>query len=196
LNLKVIIIGSYFLYDLLSNADEDFHKLFKVKVEFDTVMEKDEENSLEMARFVKSFTDQEGLLPFHRRAIAHVIDYGSRLVEEQSKLSTRFQEIAKIFVESSYWAKKDNALFVDDIHIHQTLSEQFQRSNHVSAQYREMISKGTIMVDTEGFRVGQINGLAVMGTRDSIFGIPTKIFRPVRKKVCQADKESSYQSKM
>ena len=91
------------------------------------------------------------------------------------ELSTRFQEIAKILVESSYWAKKDNAPFVDDNYIHQALSEQFQRSNHVSAQYREMISKGMIMVDTEGFRVGQINGLAVMGTRDSIFGIPTKI---------------------
>ena len=175
LNLKVIIIGSYYLYDLLSNVDEDFHKLFKVKVEFDTVMEKDEENSLKMARFVKNFADQEGLLPFHRRAISHVIDYSSRLVEEQSKLSTRFQEITKILVESSYWARKENALFVDDKHVHQALSEQFRRSNHVAAQYREMINKGTIMVDTEGFRVGQINGLAVMGTRDSVFGIPTKI---------------------
>jgi lon-related putative ATP-dependent protease len=175
LHLKIIIIGSYYLYDLLSNVDEDFHKLFKVKVEFDTVMEKDDENSLKMARFVKNFSDQEGLLPFHRRAIAHVIDYSSRLVEEQSKLSTRFQDITKVLVESSYWAKKDNALYVDDKHIHQALSEQFKRSNHVAAQYREMISKGTIMVDTEGFRVGQINGLAVMGTRDSVFGIPTKI---------------------
>jgi lon-related putative ATP-dependent protease len=175
LNLKVIIIGSYYLYDLLSNVDEDFHKLFKVKIEFDTVMDKDEENSLKMARFVKNFADQEGLLPFHRRAIAHVIDYSSRLVEEQSKLSTRFQEITKILVESSYWAKKENARFVDDKHIHQAQTEQFQRSNHVAAQYREMISKGTIMVETDGFRVGQINGLAVMGTRDSVFGIPTKI---------------------
>jgi lon-related putative ATP-dependent protease len=153
----------------------DFHKLFKVKVEFDTVMDRDEENSLKMARFVKNYADQQGLLPFHRRAIAHIIDYSSRLVEEQSKLSTRFQDITKILVESSYWAQKVCSPFVDDKHIHQALSEQFKRSNHVAAQYREMISKGTIMVDTEGFRVGQINGLAVMGTRDSIFGIPTKI---------------------
>jgi lon-related putative ATP-dependent protease len=175
LNLKIIIIGSYYLYDLLSNVDEDFHKLFKVKVEFDTMMEKDQENSLKMVRFVKNFADQEGLLPFHRRAISHVIDYSSRMADEQSKLSTRFQEIAKILVESSYWAKKANSPFVDDQHIHQALTEQFKRSNHVSALYREMISKGTIMVDTEGYRVGQINGLAVMGTRDAVFGIPTKI---------------------
>ncbi|MDF2902979.1 MAG: ATP-dependent protease, partial [Bacillus sp. (in: firmicutes)] len=175
LNIKVIIIGSYYLYDLLSSIDEDFHKLFKVKVEFDMVMEKDEENSLKMARFVKNYANQEGLLPFHSRAVGKIIDYSSRLVEEQSKLSTRFQDITKVLVESSYWAKMANDSIVDDDHIYKAISEQMFRSNHVSEQYREMIKNGTIMVDTDGFRVGQINGLAVMGARDSIFGIPTKI---------------------
>lgn len=175
LNIKVIIIGSYYLYDLLSTVDEDFYKLFKVKVEFDTVMEKSKENSLKMARFVKKYADQEGLLPFHRRAVASVIDYSSRLVDEQGKLSTRFQDITKVLVESSYWAKKADAPFVDAGDIQQALAEQLLRSNHISEQYREMITNGTIMVDTSGQRIGQINGLAVMGTRDSTFGIPTKI---------------------
>lgn len=175
LNIKVIIIGSYYLYDLLSAVDEDFHKLFKVKVEFNTVMDKNDENSQKMACFVKNFAEQEGLLPFHRSAVAKVIDYSSRLVEEQTKLSTRFQEITKVLVESSYWAKKANSEVVDASHIMKAIKEQFNRSNHISEQYREMISKGTIMVDTEGYRVGQINGLAVMGTRDAVFGIPTKI---------------------
>lgn len=175
LNLKVIIIGSYYLYDLLSGVDEDFHKLFKVKVEFDTVMKKNEESSLKMAYFVKNYSNHEGLLPFHRSAVAKIIDYSSRLVEDQSKLSTRFQEITKVLVESSYWAKKANATVVEASHIDLALSKQMLRTNHVSEQYREMISKKTIMVDTDGERVGQINGLAVMGTRDSLFGIPTKI---------------------
>ena len=175
LTIKVIIIGSYYLYDLLSTYDEDFHKLFKVKVEFDTVMKKDYENSVKMARFIKNYGPRNGLLPFHRRAVAKIIDYSSRLVSEQSKLTTRFQEITKVLVESSYWAKKDQHDFVDEQHIHKALTEKINRSNHVSEQFREMIHNGTIMVDTDGFRVGQINGLAVMGTRDSIFGIPTKI---------------------
>lgn len=175
LNIKVIIIGSYFLYDLLSAYDEDFHKLFKVKVEFNTVMNRNEENSEKMAYFVKNYAEQEGLLPFHRNAIAKIIDYSSRLVEEQSKLSTRFHEITKVLVESSYWAEKENAHVVDDRHILKALKEQCNRSNYISERYREMISNGTIMVDTDGFRVGQINGLAVLGTRDSTFGIPTKI---------------------
>ena len=175
LNIKVIIIGSYYLYDLLSTVDEDFHKLFKVKVEFNTVMDKSLENSRKMAYFVKNYAEQEGLLPFHRSAVAKVIDYSSRLVDEQTKLSTRFQDITKVLVESSYWAKKENVEVVDDSHILKAIKEQFNRSNHISEQYHEMISKGTIMVDTDGSRVGQINGLAVMGTRDAVFGIPTKI---------------------
>ena len=83
----------------------------------------------------------EGLLPFHRSAVAKIIDYSSRLVEEQSKLSTRFQEITKVLVESSYWAKNENAPVVDDSHIHKALSEQMRRSNHISEQYREMINE-------------------------------------------------------
>ncbi|NMD70453.1 AAA family ATPase [Bacillus sp. DNRA2] len=175
LNIKVIIIGSYYLYDLLSAVDDDFHKLFKVKVEFDTVMDRNSENCYKMAMFVKNYAEQEGLLPFHRQAVAKIVDYSSRLVEEQSKLSTRFQDITKLLVEASYWAKKSEAESVDGRHIEQAIAEQIQRTNHASEQIREMIQKGTIMVDTEGFRTGQINGLAVLGTRDSVFGIPTKI---------------------
>lgn len=175
LNLKVILIGPYYLYDLLSIYDEEFHKLFKVKVEFVTVMDKDEENSQKMVRFVKNFVEQEGLLPFHRRAIARVIDYSSRLVAEQTKLSTDFHEITKVLVEASYWAQKDGESIVDDNHVEKALVEKSLRSNHVSEQYREMIQNGTIMVETDGYRIGQINGLAVLGTRDSVFGIPTKI---------------------
>lgn len=175
LDVKVIIIGSYYLYDLLSALDEDFHKLFKVKVEFNTVMNKDEENSRKMAYFVKNFAEEQNLLPFHRRAIGKVIDYSSRLVANQEKLTTRFHDITKILVESSYWAKKENAPYVDGSHIEKALVQQFERSNYIVEQYREMINNGTIMVDTDGFRVGQINGLAVLGTRDSTFGIPTKI---------------------
>ena len=96
LTIKVIIIGSYQLYHFLATYDEDFYKLFKVKVEFDTTMKKDMENSMKLARFAKRYGEQQGLLPFHRKAVAKLIDYSSRLVEDQSKMTTRFQEITKI----------------------------------------------------------------------------------------------------
>lgn len=175
LNIKVIIIGSYHLYDLLSAIDEDFHKLFKVKVEFDTEMQKNEENIYKMARFVKNYSEKENLLPFHRAAVAKIIDYSSRLVEDKKKLSTQFQEITKVLVESSYWAMKDKADVVQAKHVNIALDEKAYRFSHVAERYREMIQNGTIMVETSGYRVGQINGLAYMGTRDAAFGIPTKI---------------------
>ncbi|WP_018660711.1 Lon protease family protein [Heyndrickxia acidiproducens] len=175
LQIKVIIIGSYYLYDLLSGADEDFHKLFKVKVEFDTAMKRDHGNRMKMAHFIKNYAERKHLLPFHRRAVAKVIDHSSRLADEQGKLTTRFQDITKLLVESSYWAKKEEAAFVDTAHIKKALAEQSHRANHISEQYREMITNGTIMIETDGTRIGQINGLAVMGTRDATFGIPTKI---------------------
>lgn len=175
LQTKVIIIGSYPIYDLLSRWDEEFDKLFKVKVEFDTVMTNDEENSWKMANFVKKHVEEEGLLPFHKRAVAKVIDYSSRLVDEQEKLTTRFQDISKLLVESSFYAAQRERAYVDEEDIFEALEEKVKRSNHVPELYREQIHKGTIMIETDGYRVGQINGLAVMGTRDSVFGIPTKI---------------------
>ncbi|WP_066304801.1 Lon protease family protein [Bacillus sp. FJAT-29814] len=175
LRIKIIMIGPYYLYDLLMRIDEDFHKLFKVKVEFDTVMDKTHENALQTARFVKKYAEQEGLLPFHSHAIAKIIDFSTRLTENQAKLSTRFQELSKVLVESSYWANKENAAAIDEKHVTKAIFEKNYRSNHIVDQYREMIRNGTIMVETEGERIGQINGLAVLGTRDASFGIPAKI---------------------
>ncbi|WAA13333.1 Lon protease family protein [Fervidibacillus halotolerans] len=175
LNVKVILIGSYTIYELLARYDEEFHKLFKVKVEFDTEMDKSKENQLKMANFVKKFAEKEGLLPFHRRAIAKIVDYSSRLVDDQEKLSTRFQDITKILVESNYWAKKLGADCVEDTHVYKALQEEKSRNNRIAEKFLEMIRKGTIMVEVTGERVGQINGLAVMGTRDYLFGIPSKI---------------------
>lgn len=175
LKTKVIIIGSYPIYDLLSRWDEEFDKLFKVKVEFDTVMLKNKENSWKMASFIKKHAEEEGLLPFHKRAVVKVIDYSSRLVDEQEKLTTRFQDISKLLVESNFYAGQKGSSYVDAEDINEALDEKVKRSNHVPELFREQIYNGTIMIATDGWRVGQINGLAVMGTRDSVFGIPTKI---------------------
>ncbi|WAA11015.1 Lon protease family protein [Fervidibacillus albus] len=175
LKVKVILIGSYTIYELLATYDDEFHKLFKVKVEFDTEMDKTKENELKMANFVKKFAERERLLPFHRRAIAKIVDYSSRLVDDQGKLSTRFQEITNILVESNYWAKKLGATSVDDTHVYKALKEKKARNNRIAEKFLEMIRNGTIMVEVTGERIGQINGLAVMGTRDYMFGIPSKI---------------------
>lgn len=172
---KVILIGPPHLYNALSMWDEDFHKLFKVKVEFDIDMERNREHYQKMASFVKNYSEQQNLLPFHRRALARIVDYSTRLVSDQRKLSTRFQEITKVLVESSYWAQKEDASYVDKEHISKALQEQRHRSNRIAEKIREMIADGSIMVDTTGERIGQINGLAVVGGFDYAFGVPSRI---------------------
>lgn len=175
IELKVILIGTPDLYQLLAAYDEDFHKLFKVKVEFALQMERNEENLYQLAAFIKNYGEQHQLLPFHRRGVARVIDFSSRLVEDQRKLSTRFQEISKLLVESSFWAEKEGATFVDENHIRKALQEQRYRANRLTETWQEMIADGTLMVDTEGERVGQINGLTILSTGDAYFGLPSRI---------------------
>ncbi|AOM82922.1 Lon protease family protein [Salisediminibacterium beveridgei] len=175
LDVKIIIIGSYMIYDILSTIDEDFVKLFSVKVEFDTVMERDADNTMKLFSFIRQYAIEERLQPFHREAVAKVIDYSSRMVNEQNKLTTRFQDITGILVEANYYAVQAGDDIVGKSHIHTALEEKELRVSHIPERYREMIKSGRIMIDSDGYRIGQINGLAVLGSRDSVFGIPAKI---------------------
>lgn len=175
LDVKVVLIGSPYLYHLLSEWDEDFHKIFKVKVEFDPDMEKTKEHALEFAAFVKRTAEKESLLPFHRDALAVLLNHSSRMAGDQRKLSTRLQEIEKILVEASFWAREAGETVARAEHIKQALSEQRYRSNRIEERIQEMIADGSIMIDTDGFVVGQINGLAALRTRDYSFGQPHRI---------------------
>lgn len=175
LDVKVILIGNPYLYHLLAQWDEDFQKIFKVKVEFDTDMERSPEHIREFAGFVKRYAEKASLLPFHREALAHIINYSSRIAGDQRKLSTKFHTLAKVLVEASFWAEQDGQDVVGAAHVRQALDEQEYRTNRISEKIREMIADGTIMVDTEGAEVGQINGLAVLQTGDYAFGQPHRI---------------------
>ncbi|WP_027416084.1 ATP-binding protein [Aneurinibacillus terranovensis] len=175
LNIKVVLIGTPDLYELLSELDEDFHKLFKVKVEFDTEMNKNSAHYQKFAAFVRNYCDEQGLLPFSRSALAALIDYSSRLVGDQRKLSTRFHEMTRLLVEASYWAEEAGVAIVDAGHVRQALDEQEYRSNRVDEKLRSLIEEGTIMVDVTGEKVGQINGLAVLQIGNYAFGQPHRI---------------------
>jgi predicted ATP-dependent protease len=194
LDIKVVLIGSPMLYHLLAQWDENFQKIFKVKVEFDTEMERSAEHIQEFAAFVKRYVQKAGLLPFHRNALAKLVNYSSRLAGDQRKLSAGFHSLAKILVESSFWAEQSGAAEVELDHVIQALGEQEFRSNRVSERIQELIADATIMVDTEGDVVGQINGLAVLHTGDYVFGQPHRITAQTylgRKGILNIDRESS-----
>lgn len=175
LDVKVILLGSPHIHHVLSELDEDFPKLFKVKVEFDTDMRKGERHYHEFAAFVRSYCEKEKLLPFHRSALAALLDYGTRLAGDQRKLTTNFHNLSRLLVEASFWAEEASASIVMAEHVRQALEEQEYRANHMDEKLRELIEEGTIMVDVDGEKVGQINGLAVLQTGDYAFGQPHRI---------------------
>ncbi len=175
LDLKVILIGHPIFYYLLYAYDEDFRKLFKVRADFSLTMDKDEEGYKNYASFISKICKEENLKHFDKFAVGKVIEYGSRIVEDRDKLTTRFLEIADLIREADFWADLDNSTIVKEKHIKKALEEKIYRSNLIEKRIEELIKEGTIMVDTDGEKVGQINGLSVISLGDYSFGKPSKI---------------------
>ena len=175
LDVKVVLIGSPLLYHLLYSLDEEFKELFKVKADFDTQMDRTDENVRAYCAFISGICRKEGLLPFDRLAMAKVVEYGSRLAGAQDKLSTRFADIADLIREAHFWASQEGSDTVKEEHVQKALSEKIYRSNLIQERIQEMIEKGTILIDTEGAVVGQVNGLSVIDLGDFAFGKPTRI---------------------
>lgn len=174
-DVKVILIGSYYLYHLLYAADEDFQKFFKVKVDFDTEMPRTPENLKNYAAFISSVCRREKLKHFDKTGMAELIEYGSRLCGDQNKLSTRFNEVVQIIYEAAAWAEAENAEFAGAPHVRRAIEERVYRSSRLEEKILEMIRLGKILVDTEGAVVGQVNGLAVVDIGDYAFGKPSRI---------------------
>jgi lon-related putative ATP-dependent protease len=175
LDVKVILIGNPYLYYLLYNLDEEYRELFKVKSDFDSRMNRTDENVQKYASFVAALCHEEKLLPFDRKGVAKIIEVSSRIAEHQGKLSLLFSEVSDILRESSYWASKSQSSITSDVHVQKALDEKIYRTNRIEERLREMILEGTLIVQTEGEKVGQINGLAVLDMGDYRFGKPSRI---------------------
>ena len=176
LDLKVIIAGNSYLYQMLYAYDEDFRKLFKVKADFDSVVDRNDATLSQYSCFIKSICDRDGLNPFDRSGLETVIEYSSRLSGDQSKLSVQLGSITKILKEADYWAKRDGGDgLTKRAHVEKAIEEKIYRSNMVEEKIQELIAKGVLLVDTEGMVTGQINGLAVYNMGDYAFGKPSRI---------------------
>ena len=175
LNLKVVLIGSPMVYQALLAMDEEFPELFKVKADFAPDMDWSDEHVQNYAAFISRHVRDAHLRHFDRSAVARVIEYGARLREDQRKLSTRLLEIANIVTEASYWAQRSGHDPVMAQDVDTAIRKRVYRSNLAEERLREMIDNGTIMIDTTGERVGQVNGLAVLNLGDYEFGQPSRI---------------------
>lgn len=175
LDVKVVLVGSPYLYYLLYSLDEEYRELFKVKADFDSRMNRTPENIRKYALFTASLCREEKLLPFDRSGVAKIVEFGSRLSDHQEKLSSRFSEIADLVRESAYWAKTAGSSIVKAEHIEKAINEKVYRSNRIEERLRELMEEGTLIVETSGAKVGQVNGLAVLELGDYGFGKPSRI---------------------
>ncbi len=175
INVKVVMIGDSYIYNLLFFLDEDFKKIFKIKAEFDSEMVKDAEAIRDYVTFIKKICVDDGLLPFDKDGISALIEYATRIAGRQRKLSTRFHIIADVIRESSYWARKKDRKSVGRENVETAVRERFERVSLIEDKIQEMIEEGTIMIDTEGAVVGQVNGLSVYDMGQFMFGKPTRI---------------------
>ncbi len=175
LDVKVVLTGEPYIYYMLYNLDPEFAKLFKVKADFTDEMDWTEENVLKYARFIATRCADEGLPHFTRDAVAKVVEYGARLVEDQHKLSTRFAFIADIVSEAAYWARRSGHELVQAEDVQRALDEKRYRSSQPEERVREAILADTLLITTDGAKVGQVNGLSVAYLGDYAYARPTRI---------------------
>ncbi len=175
LNVKVIMVGDPNIYHMLHSMDEDFKQVFKVRADFDTEMPNEQQSINSYVSFIKTLCDEEKLLTFDVSGVTEVVEYGVRISGQQNKLSTRFNVITDVILEASYWARKDQAKRVTGDHVRKAINERIERVKLVEEKMQEMIIDGTMLIDTKGSVVGQVNGLSVYQDGDYAFGKPARI---------------------
>jgi predicted ATP-dependent protease len=175
INVKVILIGDRELYEMLYEYEEDFRKIFKVRVEFDEEMAMSDGVIAEYAGRLRALSEKENLYPFDRGAFAAMLEYGVRKAGRRNKVTARFIDIADLAREAHYDAAAKGETVVRAAHVRGALSSKMERHNLIETRIREMIEEGTLLVDVSGTRVGQVNGLSVLEIGGYSFGKPVRI---------------------
>ena len=175
LKIKVVLIGDSVSYQVLYDHDDEFRKIFKVKADFDSSMPRDRRSMRDYARFVATLTKNEGLLPFDASGVAAVLETGARLAGRQTKLSTRFSDIADVIREAHYWASKEGIRLVREEHVDRAVRCRTERVNLLETKLQEAFDNGQMLVDLRGWKVGQVNALTVYDFGDHVFGRPARI---------------------
>ncbi len=175
LDLKVVLIGEPMLYYLLHHYDPDFGELFKVAADFDDRLERDAAGEAHYARVVAAIARTESLAPFEAAAVGRMIEHGSRMAEDQKKLSARIEDLADLVRESAYWARREGVSRVTAAHVGKAIEASVFRSDRLRALIQETIRRGVLVIETQGRAVGQVNGLSVIQLDHFRFGRPSRI---------------------
>jgi ATP-dependent Lon protease len=174
-NTKVIVVGSSFLYHLLYAWDEEFDEMFKVRADFNPVMQRDQDHQIAYAQWVGNLCNEEGLPHFDQSGIERLIEYGAREAGDRDKVLASYAKIADLVREAAFWARKEDRQLASSCHVEKALESRVFRSNRVEEDIRELIANGTILVDIDGKKVGQVNGLSVLEIGGYAFGRPNRV---------------------
>ncbi|MCF7855148.1 MAG: AAA family ATPase [Candidatus Pacebacteria bacterium] len=175
LSIKTIIVGTPLVYYLLHNMDDDFHELFKVKADFSTHMDWTSDTCTRYAEFIGTICKEENLPHFDPSGVAKIVEQSARMVAHQDKLATKFGDIVDLIRQSCYWAGTNDHKLVNGGDVKRAIDERIYRSNRLEERLREMIEEGSILIDTEGKEVGQVNGLSFIPLGDYNFGKPSRV---------------------
>jgi lon-related putative ATP-dependent protease len=175
LDLKVVLIGERQIYYLLSWLDPEFDALFKVAVDLEDRVARDQDRNQLYARFIATVAQQAGLRPFQRSAVARVIEHGARLAEDNERLSGRVRTIGDLAQEANFWAGEAGRDSVGEPDVQRAIDARIERADRIRRRLQEEVARGTLLIDTDGAKVGQVNGLAVMSLGGFEFGHPTRI---------------------
>ncbi len=175
LKIKVVLIGAPMVYYTLRRYDPEFGELFKVAADFADRMDRNEENQLALARMIAGMVRNEGLRPLDRGAVGRVIEHSARSIEDSRKLSIHLQHLNDLLRESDYWAGRNGHAGITAADVQKAIDAWIYRSDHLRERMQEQIARGIVFVDTDGAKVGQINGLAVLQLGDFMFGRPSRI---------------------
>jgi len=180
LDVKVVLFGERQLYYLLCEYDPDFSELFKVAADFEDEIDRNDETHGLYARLVATLAKREELLPFDRGAVARVIEYAARSADDAEKLSTHMRGIADLLREADFWGRETKGEAVTAADVQQAIDSRIRRADRLRKKINEEILRGTLMIDTDGERVGQVNGLVVIDLGNFAFGHPTRISATTR----------------
>jgi len=180
LKVKVGLVGEPMVYYLLWKADPDFAELFKVAADFEDTMDRNGENQLLYARLIATLARQEELRPFDRGAVARVIEHSARMVGDREKLSAHMRSVSDLLAEADFWAGKSDRQVVTAEDVQKAIDERIYRSDRVRERVQEAILRETVLIDVQGEKVGQVNGLSVSQLGDFAFGRPTRITAQAR----------------
>ncbi len=180
LDLKIVLLGERMIYYLLSQYDPEFGELFKVGVDFEDAMKRTPDNVRMFARFLAKVIRHQKLRPFEAGAVARVIEHSSRLAEDAEKMSTHIRSLCDLLVESDYWASTNDNAHVTAEDVQLAIDTNIRRADRVRELSYEQIARKTMLIDTAGEVVGQVNGLSVMQLGKFPFGHPSRITARVR----------------